>query len=399
MKCRLLTGFFLFCSIVLLAQQNPAVIDSMKAKLEKAQTSEEKVAILGPLAMTLMNTNIAEADKYGALLNQEAELSRNRSLIVKALLVNGQRYSFFASNKAFVQKSLEYYNRALDVAKKNKLEKETAETLLSLSTLHSSIPDLDKAMNFTTQAFAAVSNLNDDSLKVATYYSFGAVYQLKKERILALRNYLTALRIAEEGKDPLLLRSCYTVLSQFYADLKEYDKAIDYLNKASLQLPLINNMPNKQYNAVVDLFMMGDLYMQKKDFDMSVYFYDSSIRKADQLKFHPLKMPGYRGILRRYIQAKQPDKALAYLNNSHELKRFITNFGAAHVIDNSYASIYTQMGRYDSAAYYFAKAAPQFEATSTSAVKPRTPRTRPYSTVRACSAVARPPPCQSGSTM
>ena len=264
MKCRLLTGFFLFCSIVLLAQQNPAVIDSMKAKLEKAQTSEEKVAILGPLAMTLMNTNIAEADKYGALLNQEAELSRNRSLIVKALLVNGQRYSFFASNKAFVQKSLEYYNRALDVAKKNKLEKETAETLLSLSTLHSSIPDLDKAMNFTTQAFAAVSNLNDDSLKVATYYSFGAVYQLKKERILALRNYLTALRIAEEGKDPLLLRSCYTVLSQFYADLKEYDKAIDYLNKASLQLPLINNMPNKQYNAVVDLFMMGDLYMQKK---------------------------------------------------------------------------------------------------------------------------------------
>ena len=365
MKCRLLTFFFMLCSIVIQAQQNLAVIDSFKAQLARAKTSEQKVCILGPLAMTLMNTSIAEADKYGAQLTQEAELSRDRSLMVKALLMNGQRYSFFQGNKAFLQKSLEYYTKALDLARKNKLEKETAETLLSISSLYSTFPDLDKAMNFATQAFAISSNLDDDSLKVATYYSFGSVYQLKKERILALRNYLTALRIAEETKDPLLLRSCYYVLSQFYSDIKEYDKAIDYLRKAAEQLPSIKNMPNKEYTSVVDLFMMGDMYMQKKDFDMSVYFYDSSIRRADELKYYPLKMPGYRGILRQFIQSKQPEKALAYLNKSDDLKKFITNFGASYVIDNSYAAIYTQMGKYDSAGYYFSKSAPAFEATST----------------------------------
>jgi tetratricopeptide (TPR) repeat protein len=364
MKRRLLTVFIVVFAIATQAQQNPAVIDSFKAELLKAKTSEKRIEILGPLSMTLMNTNIAEADKYGAMLNQEAELSRNRSLIVKALLANGQRYSFFTSNKSYLQKSLDYYNKALEVARKNKLEKETAESLLSLSAVYSSFPELDKAMSYTTQAFAIASNLDNDSLKVAAYYSFGSVYQLKKERILALRNYLIALRIAEESKDPLLLRSCYYILSQFYSDIKEYDKAIDYLRKASDQLPLVKNMPNKEYTSVVDLFMMGDMYMQKKDFEMSVYFYDSSIKKAESLKYYPLKMPGYRGLLRQFIQAKQPEKALAYLNNSHDLKKFIANFGAGHVIDNSYAAIYTQMRKYDSAKYYFEKSAPGFEAST-----------------------------------
>jgi len=368
MKCRLLTIFLLLFSFVLNAQQQGlAVVDSFKRELAKAKTSEQKVELAGMLSMTLMNTDISEADKYGALMSQEAEISRNRKLMTRAYLFNGLRYSFFASNKTHFQKSLDYYNKGLELARKDKLEKETADFLLSISSLYANVQELDKAMNYTTQAFPIANDSKDDSLKVVTYYSFGSIYQLKKERILALRNFLIALRLAEEAKNPLLLRSCYAVLSQFYADIKEYDKAIDYFKKASEQLPLIKNVPNKEYTSVVDLYMMGDLYMQKKDFEMSVYYYESSIRKADELKYYPLKMPGYRGILRQYIRAKQPERALAYLNSRQDLRTFVTNFGAGHVMDNSYAVIYTQLGKYDSARHYFAKSAPGFEASTPAA--------------------------------
>ena len=368
MKCRLLTFFLVFFSFVLHAQQpGLAVVDSFKREIAKAKNSGQKVELAGLLSMTLMNTDTSEADQYGALMSREAELSRDRKLMARAYFFNGQRNSFFATNKNYFQKSLNYYNKGLELARKNKLEKEAADFLLAISSLYSGVQDLEKAMNYTTQAFPIATDLKDDSLQVATYYSYGAIYQQKKERILALRNYLTALRIAEEAKNPLLLRSCYAVLSQFYADIKEYDKAIDYFKKASEQLPAINNMPNKEYASIVDEFMMGDLYMGKKDFEMSVYYYESSIRKADSLKFYPLKMPGYRGILRQYIRAKQPEKALAYLNARQDLRSFVTNFNASHVIDHSYAAIYTQLGRYDSARHYFLKAAPGFEASSPAA--------------------------------
>lgn len=357
------------------AQQNPAVVDSFKAQLSRAKTSEEKVEILGPLSMTLMNTNLSEADRYGALMMQEAELSRKRNLMVKALYYNGLRYSFFVQNKEFIQKAIDYLNKGLTLARQNRLDKESAEGYLYLSTVYTRVPDLDKSLSYTTQAFAIVQTIRDDSLEAATHISYGNVYQLKKERILALRYYLNALRIAEETKKEQsktlrhdLLRNCYANLSAFYADLKEYDRAIDYSKNAMEELPF-TSAPNKEYQEVVDVYNLGNLYVAKKNFDMAIYYFERSIKMADSVKYPPLKMPGYNGLLNQYIISKQPEKALEFFNTRAELKQFINNFGFSHVIDDAYGVIYTQIGKYDTAEYYFTKAAPGFEAKSTPAGK------------------------------
>lgn len=46
-----------------------------------------------------MNVNLAEADKYGLQMIEVAEMSRDRKLMVKALLTNGERYSYLAGRK------------------------------------------------------------------------------------------------------------------------------------------------------------------------------------------------------------------------------------------------------------------------------------------------------------
>src|SRR5205085_11672894 len=106
---KLLTVIVLFVCVGGMAQQNPALVDSMKLKLAKSKTSEEKVEVLGNLTRVLMQTNIAEADNYGKKLTEEAERSRDRKLMVKALLINGERYSYFSMNKEYVQKAIGYY--------------------------------------------------------------------------------------------------------------------------------------------------------------------------------------------------------------------------------------------------------------------------------------------------
>ena len=354
------------------AQQNPALEDSLKRELSKATTSEKKVDILSDLSRILMNTNIPEADKYGKLLLQEAELSRDRKLMVKALLTNGERYSYFGSIKDYNQKSINYYNQALDLARKNDLDAERAETLLRLSAVYRQVPELDKAFNYASQASSIISTLdNSDSLKVMVSISLGNVYQDKKDRLLALRNYLNALTLAEEmkKKNSSLLRSCYYTLCNFYSGIKEYDKAIDYAKKAMDQLSTMEKEKEKKegvkYSRVVDLYSLGNLYLVKKDFDMSQYFYEASIKLADSIKYEPLKMPGYNGLLNQYLREKQPQKALTYFNTNPILKKYITNFGMGQVIDEAYGVIYSDLGRFDSAKYYFEKAKPQYERIST----------------------------------
>jgi tetratricopeptide (TPR) repeat protein len=349
------------------AQQN-VLVDSLKKRLALAKTAEDRVSVMGKLSLILISTNMAESDRYGQLMNEEAERSRSRKLMIKALSTNGQRYSYVGVSKGLVQKSIGYYTQALKLARENKLDEETAETLLNLSSIYQQVPDLEHSLTYVTEASSIASTLKNDSLQVSVYNSFGNIYQLKKERLLSLRNYLNGLRVAEELKNHDLLRSCYRNLMSFYADIKEYDKSIDFAQKALDQLAMIHK-GNEMYNKVVDLFYIGNLYVYKKDFDMSVSYFEQSIRLADSLKYQPLKMPAYQGLLAQYMDAHEPQKALAFLNNRPDLKEYITNFGYGQGIDRFYAVIYRDLGRYDSAAFYFNRAAPAYEATGTSSNK------------------------------
>jgi tetratricopeptide (TPR) repeat protein len=202
---------------------------------------------------------------------------------------------------------------------------------------------------------------------VAVYNSFGSVYQTRKERLLALRNYLNALRVAEEIRQHDLLFNCYSNLMLFYSDIKEYDKGIDFAQKSLDQLAFTKT-GNEPYSRLVDLYYIGTFYMAKKDFDMSAYFFEKSIAVADSLKFPQMKMPGYTGLLNQYLSANQPQKALDYFNTG-KLKPFMTNFGLGYRIDQAYAVIHTELKKFDSAKYYFEKAAPQFESSGIPAVK------------------------------
>lgn len=368
----MLASYFLLLFAVGNAQQSPAVIDSFKNQLSAARTVEARFDALSRLTRTLMNVSQAEADKYGQMLSREAELSRDRRLMVKALLVHGERYAYFLSRKELLDRSIGYYNQALEMARSNKLDREMAQAYLGLSNVHMHLPALDKSLNYTTQASSIASALKDDSLSVAVYNSFGNVYQVKSDRLLALRNFLTALRLSEElkpgkngeGLKYSLLRSCYRNLSQFYAGIKEYDKAIDYATRAYEQLNFMKT-GNVPYTRAIDLNNMGNLYAQKKSPDMAVYYYERSLKMADSLKFEALKMPAYTSIVNQYLMNDQPEKALAYFNENPSLKQYLTNFGLSYVIDQAYGIIYAGLGRYDSAAFYFKKAEPQFEALST----------------------------------
>lgn len=370
MMRKLLPLLLLFISFIVNAQQNPQLEDSLKRELSKATTSAKKIEVLSYLCRIMMNTNITEADKYGTLLLQEAELSRDRKSMIEALLANGERYSYFATIKDYNQKSIDYYNQALDLARKNDMDEERAVALLRLSAVYRQVPDLDKAFNYASQASSIISVLdNSDSLKAMASISLGNVYQDKKDRLLALRNYLNALTIAEEmkKKDPSLLRSCYYTLCNFYSGIKEHDKAIDYAKKAMDQLSFVKEKGGVKYNQVVDLYSLGNLYLAKKDFNMSQYFFEASIKLADSIKYEPLKMPGYNGLLNQYIREKQPQKALTYFNTNPVLKKYIANFGMGHMIDGAYGVIYSELGKFDSAKYYFERARPQYEKVATPA--------------------------------
>lgn len=342
--------------------QEAAAADSLKKAFETATTIEEKVDRLDELSRVMMNVNPAKAEEYGRQLITLAEESRDRKLMFKAYLSNGDRCGYLANQKKYSDKAIEFYNKALDLARQNRMAKKTGQAQIHLSAIYLALPDNEKALSYATQAFSLISTLSDDSLLAEAHNTYGRVYMAKNENILALRNFLNALRIAEDIKINSLIRNCYVNLSNFYAAIDDYDRAIDYMDKANKILDQIDEK-NVPYQKVIYTNFIGNLYAQKKNYDIAISYFERSIRMADSLKFSTLKIPGYVSLLNQYLRIDEPQKALVYLNSpaGDNLKNYLANFGMASVIDQAYGVIYSDMGRFDSARIYLEKATPMFE--------------------------------------
>jgi tetratricopeptide (TPR) repeat protein len=348
-------------------RSNPA-IDTLIKQLAKAKTPAERIEQLGRLSKVYINENFAASDSIGKLMIQEAELSRDRKLMAEALLVNGERNSYFATRKENLLKAIDFYNQALELSKQNKLDKEIARSYLSLSSIYRTIPDADKAFGYINEATSLISTLGDDSLRVLAQIELGNVYGLKREKLLSLRNYLSGLRVAEEIKSAELKQKCYNALTAFYNGIDDNDKAIDYAVKALNILDEVKK-GNTPYNKPVALIAIGNLYSQKKNYDIANHYFQQSIHIADSLHYEPLKIPAYLGILNNNLNSGRPEEALNFLNSNIEIKTFAAKFGLSQQIDYAYGYIYTDIGKYDSAKYYYARAASFFENSSTETSK------------------------------
>ncbi|MBL0267473.1 MAG: tetratricopeptide repeat protein [Chitinophagaceae bacterium] len=361
-----------FMTVLRATAQEPAAIDSMKRALSAAATLEQKAYWYDNLSRTMMNVNPMAADSLGERYIFMAEESRDRKLIYDAFVSNGIRCGYFRNQRKFVERSIDYFEKALDVARQNKMDKRAGAAQLLLADMYLAVPDKDKALRLAAEANSRISTLKDDSLKVEANNVYGRVYLARNDRILALRHHLMALDIAEEIKaddkstkrmKSGLMRNCYLNLSTFYTSIGDYDKAIDKYAEA---YKMLDNLTDRKvpYQRCIDINAMGNLFAMKKSYDIAISYFERSIRMADTLKFASLKLPGYVSMLNQYLRMDQPGKALNYLlsKEGQSLKVFLDTFRMAGVMDQAFAFVYTEIGQYDSARKYFDRALPFFES-------------------------------------
>jgi tetratricopeptide (TPR) repeat protein len=339
------------------------MVDSLKQALDKAPTDLEKVETLDMLSRTLMNVDLKEAEVFGQKLIMFAEETRDRKLMIKAYMSNGTRCSYFSGSQDYTNQSIGYFNKALELARQNRMDKEIGEALLKLSYAYLTIPEKEKALNLCNQASSILTTLGNDSLLSVTQNLYGDIYLTRNEKILALRHYFNGLRIAEKLKIHSLIRNCYRNLSGFYLSIGDYDKAIDYGMLAYKQLDLMKEK-NVPFMRATDVNSIGNLYAAKKSHDIAISYFERSITMADSLKFATIKIPGYISLLNQYLRMEQPRRALNYFTSERgiDLRNQLIKFGFSGAVDQAFAVIYTDLNQLDSADFYFKKALPYFEA-------------------------------------
>ncbi|MBU3714301.1 MAG: tetratricopeptide repeat protein [Ferruginibacter sp.] len=345
--------------------QDIKIIEKLKKQLASTSNTEEKIDLLGKLSLYLMDINLDQSEEAGKQQITIAEESRNREWMVKAYLSNGLRCSYFAGRNDYNDRSFDYYNKALEIAQKNRLQKWIGIAHMRLANAYLNKSDKDKALNEANEASSLLANIDSDSLRAESNVTLGTVHLARNNKTLALRFFLNALVMAEDIKNMPLIRNCYLRLVEFYNNISDYDRALDYHSKALEALEKIDD-DNKMYTKAVYLSGIANLYSQQEKYDIALNYYNQSIKIADSLNFPNLKIPAYVGILNQFLTNNQPSKAMDYFNSpaGETLKNYLSQSGFSAAIDQAYAAIYTRLDKLDSAKIYLDKSAPFFEQSA-----------------------------------
>jgi len=351
--------FFLYSSISY--GQDIRTIDSLKKRLAFTKNFDKKYEILESLSYKYMDRNIDSANEYGEQLIFLAESSRNREWMIKANLSNGSRCAQLVSRADLSIRTIEYFNKGLALARQNKIPKWIGVSLLRMSRFSIFKMEKDKALNYANEGASVLAQVDDDSLKVESDNVLGDVYLARNNKTLALRYYLSAQSKAEDIGNHALIIYCYQQLGDFYSNIEDYDRAIDFYTKSIQEIDKLNK-PEEIKKKPGFYTEIGRLYSAKKENHIAERFYQQAIKIADSLKEPALKVSAYVYILNQYINSSEPQKALTYFNSSEGLvlKNYLSTLGYSGMIDQAYAVIYTQVGQLDSARLFFNKCADFF---------------------------------------
>jgi tetratricopeptide (TPR) repeat protein len=354
----LMFAFFCLTAQRVVAQSNYWP-DSLKRELAHAVSLQEKVRWSASLARYYFAVDTLLSEHYARQAIEAAEMSRDRMLMIKTYINLGDRFMANGGLSGNVARAMEDYRQAEQIAKAENLEAGLVYTDCAMSRAFRSMGDYDRSLAYGNQAITTAGDGDNDTLEVMAYSTLGHCYLRRNEKLLAFRNYLKALDVAEQAKDDGLIRGVSDDLGDFYENIHEYDKAIDY----GLREIWLDRKMRHFEELINDYVYVGIFFSEKKEFDIATGMFEHSIALADSAHFDELKLNAYISIFQMYFNEQEDYKrGMGYLNLHPEVTNYIDNTGMHFVIDDYYASAYSAMHRFDSAEFFFRSVAPQMES-------------------------------------
>jgi hypothetical protein len=335
--------------------------DSLRRELSQATTLPEKARWCILLASYYYGQDSLQSEAYGRQGVETAEMSRDRMVMIRTYIGNGNRYLQNGGLSGSAGVALENYHRAEDIAREEKLDAGLVYSDCALARAYRLQGDNERSLGYSNQAVVLAEEVEDDSLKVLAYTTLGAAYTVRNEKLSAFRNYLKALDVAEQSKRDQLIRDVSEYLSDFYRGIHSYDKAIDY----ALRTEDLDRTMHHFDDLASDYNQVGNLFSDKKEYDIALGAFEHELAIGDSIHYDLVDIEAYFNIFNLYLNSQQYVKGMAYLDQHPLVLGYIDKAGLRYFIDQCYGDAYVRIGRLDSAGYFFSKAERQADIKGT----------------------------------
>ena len=239
-----------------------------------------------------------EADRYAEQANFDGVNAYRVSLLKNSA-------NIFRETKAN-ELSLEYYEKAKDLAKDSDNTKELASIYYNLAFLHEELEELDKAIECS---YLALENLsNEDRLYFRVLNKLGDYLRIA-ERYEESINVLTEL-IGQLPVDEYQLRGfALHNLALNYSNREMYSETLRYLYRSIEQRKLIDGT---QYELFETYLLIGEIFQETGEVDSVEWYFSNAEKYIDVVQFNPEAFELYSLQSEFYFEQGDTEKARRY---------------------------------------------------------------------------------------
>lgn len=295
------------------------------------------------LLIGLNTVAIAQTSRVDELLNQ---LKKNNPDTVQIKIMRGLSAAYSAVDPI---KKFYYANLYRQLAEKNGIDSTVANGYLDMGISYGIRSNVDSALYYFKLGFDKAKQSNYQSGLARAYVNIGYAYDRSERKKDAVKNYEEALKIFRKINSKKGINQCITNLGSIYFDLGEYQLADDYFKQV---LANIKETPTDQIGLANALFTLGNSNRKLRNIDQSLVYYRQSLAIREKIgDLNGIALSNW-GIALSYIDIKQFNTALPYLDIALKNNRTLKNLYQESLVLMAYADAYIGLKDYEKAATF-----------------------------------------------
>ena len=271
------------------------------------------------------------ADTYFRLGNKDLALKNYFDYMLLAekkhdlkRLSNGYiEIGWFYQTEGEYPKALDFYNKALDLSRKDNDKLNEAVALRKLAVWHIDKEEYDLALELLTKS-AEINRerqyLYDYRYNLACdYFDIGLVFVNKNDFKVAEEFYRKSQAIFQKLKLKNDLSDYYFNLGELYLFEKQYQKALDYYSRGLR----IDQAQGNRLSLTSDYNMVGELYLEMDRIPEAEHAFTQAVELAREIQSQPELASAYHNLGLLYKKLGKKNKAKEYLRLAQEIYSLI----------------------------------------------------------------------------
>ncbi|MBL7148442.1 MAG: tetratricopeptide repeat protein [Candidatus Cloacimonetes bacterium] len=334
-----------FMSIVVFAEN--ALIDSLKLKIEKT-TGIEKVKAINHLSKAYWNVEPEKTLEYGnkALsLARELDYNRGKAEAIKNI---GGGYYYLGDNDT----ALKYMKESLLIREEIGNKNDIITALNNLGIVYEDLNNYETALDYYLRSLKIEEEIGDKNGIAGSLNNIGMVYENLSNYNKSLEYFLKSLNVYEEIENKYGIATTLGNIGMIFRVLTNYEKALEYHFKS---LNIYEEIEDKN-GVASSLGRIGNIYDDIGNTNMALEYYKKSLKIEEELgnKFGIAGKLNNIGII--YDDLSKYDDALDYYLQSLKFYEEISDENGIADASNNIGVVYENLKEYDRALEYLHKA-------------------------------------------